>query len=443
MHLKPFFSYYGSKWGAAKTYPSPRYDVIIEPFAGSAGYSCYHSAHKVILVDSNPTVVGVWQYLLKATPSEILALPDVQEHIDEHAHLPQEVRWLMGYWLKKAGSKPNEKVSRWMRDYPTSSFWGQRIRERLAQQVEAIRHWKIIEGDYTSAGEKTATWFIDPPYIGKRGAFYINSSAQLDYSALGEWCRARKGHIIVCEGSGADWLPFEAHAGIKSMKGGRHRSDEVVWTNFTGGGDDRTQEGTPEWIEETIRQIRLQLKAVEGDCRIVADKLPRIQKACEEQGIAWETFCVERLEVTPEFIGTIVRGVEALRGRGHSGKWNAETVAAVEPLTAHGGFRWNAETVAAVEPLADHAGQGDNITLTGARGTSASYIVARLKRDAPEIAEALGRGEFKSPHAAGIAAGFIKKESRLEKILRWIGKMTPEERAELREKLLPLLSEVA
>ena len=41
-------------------------------------------------------------------------------------------------------------------------------------------------------------------------------------------------------------------------------------------------------------------------------------------------------------------------------------------------------------------------------GTSGKYIARRLKRDAPELAEALARGEFPSARAAGIAAGFIK-----------------------------------
>ena len=35
-------------------------------------------------------------------------------------------------------------------------------------------------------------------------------------------------------------------------------------------------------------------------------------------------------------------------------------------------------------------------------------MAARLRRDAPQIAEALARGEFPSARAAGIAAGFIK-----------------------------------
>ena len=39
---------------------------------------------------------------------------------------------------------------------------------------------------------------------------------------------------------------------------------------------------------------------------------------------------------------------------------------------------------------------------------SADYIKARLRRDHPEIAEQLERGEYRSARAAAIAAGFIK-----------------------------------
>ena len=50
--------------------------------------------------------------------------------------------------------------------------------------------------------------------------------------------------------------------------------------------------------------------------------------------------------------------------------------------------------------------QGDMITLK--RGTTgAAYLQARLRRDAPELADALDRGEIKSARAAAIEAGII------------------------------------
>jgi hypothetical protein len=44
----------------------------------------------------------------------------------------------------------------------------------------------------------------------------------------------------------------------------------------------------------------------------------------------------------------------------------------------------------------------------GSWGNSEEYVVRRLKRDAPHLAEALAKGEFPSARAAGIAAGFVK-----------------------------------
>jgi len=44
----------------------------------------------------------------------------------------------------------------------------------------------------------------------------------------------------------------------------------------------------------------------------------------------------------------------------------------------------------------------------GQQGNSSEYVVRRLKRDAPDLAAALARGEFPSARAAGIAAGFVK-----------------------------------
>lgn len=45
------------------------------------------------------------------------------------------------------------------------------------------------------------------------------------------------------------------------------------------------------------------------------------------------------------------------------------------------------------------------------RGQSSEYRIARLKRDAPEIATALARGEYPSVRAAAMAAGFVPPPS--------------------------------
>ena len=110
------------------------------------------------------------------------------------------------------------------------SFWGSRVRETVASQVDAIRHWQVYQCSYEDSpvyGE--ATWFIDPPYQ-KAGAHYKYGSDGLDYDALATWCRSRQGQVIVCENDGADWLPFQELASTKTTRAGR-RSMEVVWKN--------------------------------------------------------------------------------------------------------------------------------------------------------------------------------------------------------------------
>ncbi|MFL6862652.1 MAG: hypothetical protein ACJ8DZ_06610, partial [Allosphingosinicella sp.] len=63
---------------AVKLYPAPRYNTIIEPFAGSAGYSLRYHERTVILYEIDPVVVAVWKYLIGVTPREILAIPDLE-----------------------------------------------------------------------------------------------------------------------------------------------------------------------------------------------------------------------------------------------------------------------------------------------------------------------------------------------------------------------------
>lgn len=235
--LRPFLSYYGSKWRAAPLYPVPRYSTIIEPFAGAAGYSIRHHRKRVILVDKNPIICEVWRYLINADPVRILSLPDIgEETIDDprHAWLSQAEKWLIGFWLNSAATFPRKQPGAWARRRPNSAgYWGKRRRQILADQVGQIRHWRVIEGDYWDAPDIEATWYIDPPYqnMGKHYPCKVP-----DFNALGDWCRTRKGQTIVCENMGADWLPFRFLADIKAAHrpGMTGKSAEAIWTNDTG-----------------------------------------------------------------------------------------------------------------------------------------------------------------------------------------------------------------
>ena len=228
--MKPFFTYYGGKWRAAPSYPAPLLSRVVEPFAGSAGYSLRYPHLEIELFDVSPVVAGVWEYLISVSESEIRNLPAVVEHVDDVPGA-QEARWLVGFWLNKGTPGPRKQASSWMRSgLRPNSYWGEAIRERIASQLEGIRHWKVTCGDYREAGDGVATWFVDPPYDNAAGAHYPFNFA--DFFSLGEWCRSRAGQVIVCENEGADWLPFRTHRKIKSNPGnhGKSYSKEVIWT---------------------------------------------------------------------------------------------------------------------------------------------------------------------------------------------------------------------
>ena len=228
MKLKPFFSFYGSKWRAAHLYPQPERLTVIEPFAGGAGYACNHSERRVILVEKDPIIYSLWRWLIDVPASDVMQIPTDIQHVDE-LKTNQETKWLVGFWFNQGSSMPKRSRSKWMRE--KGAGWNDSLRERIAEQVELIRHWKVIHGDYHQAPDCPATWFIDPPYQ-LAGKYYRESSKKLDFAALGTWCQSRPGQTIVCENEGADWLPFRPFASIAAAasQGVAKRSEEVIWT---------------------------------------------------------------------------------------------------------------------------------------------------------------------------------------------------------------------
>ena len=234
VRLKPFFCYYGGKWRAAPRYPAPEHNTIIEPFAGAAGYATCYPDRKVVLVEKDPMIAGLWRYLTHVTPKEIMSIPaEVPGMVDDLA-ICEEARWLVGFWCNKGTASPCKSASKWMRSGTRpNSFWGSTIRERIALQVEAIQHWQVIEGSYDQAPDVPATWFVDPPYQ-DMGKYYRHR--KVDYEQLATWCKTREGQVMVCEQQGAGWLPFKPFATIRATPGthGRSFSTEVLWTNSKG-----------------------------------------------------------------------------------------------------------------------------------------------------------------------------------------------------------------
>lgn len=234
--LRPFFSYYGSKWSIAGRYPSPRSasDVVVEPFAGSASYACHYYRCRVVLADLDPVLAGIWKYLTRVRASEVLSLPAQVESVDD-VHSCEEARNLVGFWLGRAQKAPRRTVSAWGRDgrWPRC-FWGEHARARIAMQVEHVRHWEVHCCDYADLPNREAVWFVDPPYE-VQGRHYRRG--QVDRARLAEWCRSRRGLVIACENDGAEWLPF-AHLVVgraNSSRGkGGHVTRESAWLSYQG-----------------------------------------------------------------------------------------------------------------------------------------------------------------------------------------------------------------
>ena len=232
--MKPMFSYFGSKYLLAKHYGPPLTDLVIEPFAGSAAYSLYHNAPKALLIDRFEEIVGIWQFLITVSESEIRSLPLDFDHVDDLA-IPQEAKWLLGYWIKKGSVTAGKSRTAWARQYrysPDCKVWGEPARERIASQLHGIRDWKAVLGSYEDAPDLRATWFVDPPYS-VAGKHYKHSA--VDYGRLAEFCQSRKGQTVVCENTGADWLPFREFRKVRGAFGHKRTgiSSEVVWTNLT------------------------------------------------------------------------------------------------------------------------------------------------------------------------------------------------------------------
>lgn len=207
------FYYYGRKKALARHYPEPAHDAIVEPFAGAAAYSLHGDRWKreVTLVELDAEVVELWLWLQAATPKQIMALPvpEPGELLDD-LNLSRPEHLLLSLHCGPGKNRRNGVVSKFSRWTPGRRY--------VADAVEKTRHWRIIEGDYREAPDIEATWFIDPPYQGQAGRHYRHSD--IDYGELGDWCRSRRGQVIVCDQIEADWLPFETLRPHRSTSGG-------------------------------------------------------------------------------------------------------------------------------------------------------------------------------------------------------------------------------
>jgi len=141
-----------------------------------------------------------------------------------------------------------------------------------------------------------------------------------------------------------------------------------------------------------VQSIAPRLKGGSMDARSAISELEKWREYHPEVFADWENLCWQYLQQPPEWVDWLIQGVRVT-----SGKVTKADDLVAAAIGNHGGDRRSAK-----------AKEDQGVIHTLMRGTgNASYLKVRLRRDAPEVADALDRGEIKSARAAAIEAGII------------------------------------
>jgi site-specific DNA-adenine methylase len=194
------FYYYGAKNNLAKHYKEPRYNLIIEPFAGSAAYSCFHLFRnpklKAELRDKNEDVAATWDFLLKCSERDIVEYktPELGEYAYDFL--------IKTCTVSNASSRCNK-----MKYTERLDRVFQIQKRRLIKLLPIRDRISFKQGEYRDIKNKEATWFIDPPYQikDKNGSIFQNGdgygeqcgTGQINFKELSDFCLGRSGQIIV------------------------------------------------------------------------------------------------------------------------------------------------------------------------------------------------------------------------------------------------------
>lgn len=281
--MKPFFSYYGSKYRLCQTgfYPKSKMgNIVVEPFAGSACYSIYHEPEIAILIDKNPTIIGVWNYLINAQEADILELPtnldDFESLLDMKNYFNNSAIDLIGFWVGKGKTTPVHHITKWWKKYHSEKccrVWNEYTKQRIIKQLPKIRNWHAFLNNYDSDINQLVskhhtfdkqhlsglskqsittnatkwgnalsnqTYFIDPPYSGLAGRAYQHN--KINYQDLKTWIdalsnkintnnennKSNKNQIIACENQDLKyrWANFNQTVEAFNMRG---KKQELAW----------------------------------------------------------------------------------------------------------------------------------------------------------------------------------------------------------------------
>lgn len=196
--------------------------------------------------------------------------------------------------------------------------------------------------------------------------------------------------------------------------------------------------GTRQNIESNLQRSKMLAGMIEHDARPLAECCREL-RACkawetyfDDEPRTWERMCREFIGYEAEFIAEIEAGVSVLESRGRVGPISSKEACDAAAMARDENFK----------PLLDGPGPAtkeEKAIAYNVRnsdyGNEASYLVRRMKRDAPDIAAALGRGEYKSARSAAIAAGIVKVPTRLQVAQKAFNKLTACERRKFFEWL--------
>ena len=248
-----FFSYFGGKVGLANNYPAPNDNIVIEPFAGAAGYSTFHEARRAYLFDLYPAITETWRFLIAAANDD--TAKDQLENLPIGpfyrwsnpipTNVPLGAQYLMGFWETQSQAYP----SRWQqspkvfenggpRPNNRGGLWSQNTKERIIEQLPKIKDWKVFDASYEDSVDillkegvdlSEVIWHIDPPYQ-NGGTRYRKSSKSINFDSLGKWVKSLDGKVMVCERDPADWLDFKTLVTTKNASNNQYK--ELIWTNW-------------------------------------------------------------------------------------------------------------------------------------------------------------------------------------------------------------------
>jgi site-specific DNA-adenine methylase len=237
----PFFKWFGSKWHNTAHYPEPCFNTIIEPFAGSASYSLHYADHDVVIYDANCQLLDLWAWLINsATYDNIKAIPlNIPINTDIRTlSLDYGQQLLLKHWQRTNNVSKTWLISKWTNQ---PGQWTSNTRARLAEQIYAIKHWKIAMPSFKECG----TYFIDPPYqynyrYKSSNLLYEFGSNETDYELLATSIKNLPipNQVIVCEARHPNtnvkpkWLPFQdfrESITCRRRKGDRLYSKELIF----------------------------------------------------------------------------------------------------------------------------------------------------------------------------------------------------------------------